>query len=176
MGAHVPESLVQPEASSHSLRRTLSSELASDKLYQNQIVASTPYPREIPRELAANGAGFPAGRTSVGPPFIVKAYAMPLFQDEGPLWRVFDERPLSEPVPPLRSSNAISGIDPDRYSASCNILHRPLARNQSRLEKSSCVGEAGEVPPLSWTPKHLCFRSPQCRRNAPYIRLSSGDR
>ena len=31
-----------------------------------------------------------------------------------------------------------------------------------------------EVPPLSWTPKHLCFRSPQCRRNVPHTRLSSG--
>ena len=31
-----------------------------------------------------------------------------------------------------------------------------------------------EVPPLSWTPKHLCFRSPRCRRNAPHTRLSSG--
>jgi len=28
--------LVQPEASSHSLRRTLSSELASEKLYYSQ--------------------------------------------------------------------------------------------------------------------------------------------
>ena len=34
----------------------------------------------------------------------------------------------------------------------------------------------GEVPLLSWTPKHLCFRSPQCRRNAPHTRLSSGGR
>ena len=33
-----------------------------------------------------------------------------------------------------------------------------------------------EVPPLSWTPKHLCFRSPRCRRNAPHTRLSSGGR
>jgi len=33
-----------------------------------------------------------------------------------------------------------------------------------------------EVPPLSWTPKHLCFRSPQCRRNVPHTRLSSGGR
>jgi hypothetical protein len=57
--------LVQPEASSHSLRRTLSGELASDKLYEKHIVARTPYPQEIPCELAANGAGFPAGRRSV---------------------------------------------------------------------------------------------------------------
>ena len=35
---------------------------------------------------------------------------------------------------------------------------------------------ASEVPPLSWTPKHLCFRSPRCRRNAPHTRLSSGGR
>ena len=35
---------------------------------------------------------------------------------------------------------------------------------------------ATEVPPLSWTPKHLCFRSPRCRRNAPHTRLSSGGR
>ena len=53
--------LVQPEASSHSLRRTLSSELASDKLYENQNVARTPYPREIPCERAANGRDFPRG-------------------------------------------------------------------------------------------------------------------
>ena len=33
-----------------------------------------------------------------------------------------------------------------------------------------------EVPPLSWTPKHLCFRSPRCRRNAPHTRLSFGGR
>jgi hypothetical protein len=33
-----------------------------------------------------------------------------------------------------------------------------------------------EVPPLSWTPKHLCFRSPRCRRNASHTRLSSGGR
>ena len=39
--------------------------------------------------------------------------------------------------------------------------------------KAEC---ATEVPPLSWTPKHLCFRSPRCRRNAPHTRLSSGGR
>ena len=33
-----------------------------------------------------------------------------------------------------------------------------------------------EVPPLSWTPKHLCFRSPQCRKNVPHTRPSSGGR
>ena len=33
-----------------------------------------------------------------------------------------------------------------------------------------------EVPPVSWTPKHLCFRSPLCQRNVPHIRPSSGGR
>ncbi len=42
--------------------RTLSSELASDKLYEIQYVASTPYPREVLSAPAANGAGLPAGR------------------------------------------------------------------------------------------------------------------
>ena len=35
---------------------------------------------------------------------------------------------------------------------------------------------AVEVPPVSWTPKHLCFRSPLCQRNVPHIRPSSGGR
>jgi len=55
------ERLVQPEASSHSLCRTLSSELASDKLYENQIVASTPYPRESRASLRQMGRDFPRG-------------------------------------------------------------------------------------------------------------------
>ncbi len=42
---------------------TLSSELASDKLYDIQYVAGTPYPREVLSAPAANGAGLPAGRT-----------------------------------------------------------------------------------------------------------------
>ena len=47
--------LLQPEASSHSLRRTLLSELASDKLYAIHSVASTPYPREVLSVPSANG-------------------------------------------------------------------------------------------------------------------------
>ncbi len=43
-----------------------------------------------------------------------------------------------------------------------------------RLSKVDVLGF--EVPPLSWTPKHLCFRSPRCRRNASHTRLSSGGR
>jgi hypothetical protein len=42
-------------------RRERSSELASDKLYENQRVASTPYPREVLSSPAANGSGLPAG-------------------------------------------------------------------------------------------------------------------
>jgi len=38
----------------------------------------------------------------------------------------------------------------------------------------SSARSSTEVPPLSWTPKHLCFRSPRCRRNVPHTRLSSG--
>ena len=59
------QTLAQPEASSRSLHRTLSGELASDKLYEPQRVARTAYPREVLSTPAANGSGLPAGRTSV---------------------------------------------------------------------------------------------------------------
>ena len=44
--------------------RALASELASDKLYEIQESASTPYPREVPSVPAAYGSGLPAGRTN----------------------------------------------------------------------------------------------------------------
>jgi len=49
-------------------------------------------------------------------------------------------------------------------------------RRPHRVSAASRHHAATEVPPLSWTPKHLCFRSPRCRRNAPHTRLSSGGR
>ncbi len=55
--------LVQLEASSHSLRRTLSSELASDKLTRIKYLLVRLIGGKSRAELAANGAGFPAGRT-----------------------------------------------------------------------------------------------------------------
>ena len=53
--------LVQPEASSRPNSRERSCALASDKLYENQIVASTPYPRQILSTPAACGQDFPRG-------------------------------------------------------------------------------------------------------------------
>ena len=49
-------------------------------------------------------------------------------------------------------------------------------RGIADLEHGAIGETRSEVPPLSWTPEHLCFRSPRCRRNAPHTRLSSGGR
>ena len=55
------------------------------------------------------------------------------------------------------------------------IIRTEISVLSVRLWKGQVVPDY-EVPPLSWTPKHLCFRSPRCRRNAPHTRLSSGGR
>jgi hypothetical protein len=50
-----------------------------------------------------------------------------------------------------------------------------LEEKRKGLRRHRSVTEL-EVPPVSWTPKHLCFRSPLCQRNVPHIRPSSGGR
>jgi len=91
-------------------------------------------------------------------------------------WRV---RPLTPPSSLLQEMHR--HLDPVALLAEMREVQAQLGNRVDRRAGSPLgsapQGEAmTEVPPVSWTPKHLCFRSPLCQRNAPHTRLSSGGR
>ena len=66
----------------------------------------------------------------------------------------------------------IKGSKADNVEAAIKALEAAL----TVFTREAFPQHWAEVPPVSWTPKHLCFRSPLCQRNVPHIRPSSGGR
>ena len=123
---------------------------------------------------------FPGGRRSDSrsAPFIASAQLADLWSRGGGLWWLLVGRS------PLAGHCPHKSFLFERRITFVRLLRKKLAFSAVEADTApwgqhrvaNCPKLRNEVPPVSWTPKHLRFRSPLCQRNVPHTRPSSGGR